>query len=118
MQIWDTAGQERFRTIASPSYRRGAHGIVLVYDITNLESFVNIPKWLGEIDRFASDGVVILLVGNKCDMEMERKVMTQEAQQFAQVSNLLFCETSAKNSTNVEEAFSLLVSSIKDKHNC
>ena len=73
LQIWDTAGQERFRTITS-SYYRGAHGIIVVYDVTEMESYNNIKQWLHEIDRYACEGVNRLLVGNKSDLTTKRQV--------------------------------------------
>jgi len=114
LQIWDTAGQERFRTITS-SYYRGAHGIIVVYDVTNPETFNNVQKWLQEIERYACETVHKLLVGNKCDLVSERKVTADDAREFADQLNLVFLETSAKDSTNVEEAFSKMARSIKEK---
>ena len=73
LQIWDTAGQERFRTITS-SYYRGAHGIIVVYDCTDQDSFNNVKQWLEEIDRYACDNVNKLLVGNKCDLTAKKVV--------------------------------------------
>ncbi|XP_048491757.1 GTP-binding protein YPTM2 isoform X2 [Beta vulgaris subsp. vulgaris] len=78
LQIWDTAGQERFRTITS-SYYRGAHGIIVVYDITDQESFNNVKQWLSEIDRYASNNVNKLLVGNKSDLTANRAVSYETA---------------------------------------
>lgn len=83
LQIWDTAGQERFRTITS-SYYRGAHGIIVVYDVTDLDSFNNVKQWLHEIDRYACDNVNKLLVGNKCDMSARKVVDYNTAKEFAE----------------------------------
>ena len=82
MQIWDTAGQERFRTITS-SYYRGAHGIIVVYDVTDKVSFNNVKQWLGEIDRYACQSVNKLLVGNKADLVEKKVVDFNEAKEFA-----------------------------------
>ena len=71
LQIWDTAGQERFKTITS-SYYKGAHGIILVYDMTDKQTFKDIENWLEEVEKHADDNVVKLLVGNKSDLENER----------------------------------------------
>ncbi|KAL5982882.1 Ras-related protein rabd1 [Asimina triloba] len=109
---WDTAGQERFRTITS-SYYRGAHGIIIVYDVTERESFNNVKQWLSEIDRYASDSVCKLLVGNKCDLVENKVVDTQTAKAFADELGIPFLETSAKDSINVEQAFLTMAGEIK-----
>ncbi|KAH7730738.1 RAB-1 protein [Aphelenchoides avenae] len=102
LQIWDTAGQERFRTITS-SYYRGAHGIIVVYDITDQDTFNNVKQWLQEIDRYACENVNKLLVGNKCDLTSKRAVETNVAKDYADQLGIPFLETSAKSSTNVEQ---------------
>ncbi|KAJ4746505.1 Ras-related protein Rab-1A [Rhynchospora pubera] len=114
LQIWDTAGQERFRTITS-SYYHGAHGIIIVYDVTDQESFNNVKQWLNEIDRYASDSVNKLLVGNKCDLTANKIVSTETAKAFADEMGIPFMETSAKNSTNVEQAFMAMAAAIKNR---
>ncbi|CAJ0559899.1 unnamed protein product, partial [Mesorhabditis spiculigera] len=107
-----TAGQERFRTITS-SYYRGAHGIIVVYDVTALETFKNLEQWMQEIKRYATDNVNKLLVGNKCDLGEKRVVPAETGKEFADKLSMPFLETSAKQSTNVEEAFITMASSIK-----
>merc|ERR1711981_1311667 len=111
MQIWDTAGQERFRTITQ-SYYRGAHGIFIVYDITDYDSFKNVPDWLREIDRYSSEAVVKLMVGNKCDPTDMRSVPTEEAKTFAEQIGVQFLETSAKDATSVDNAFMAMAAAI------
>ncbi|KAK5837637.1 hypothetical protein PVK06_006364 [Gossypium arboreum] len=114
LQIWDTAGQERFRTITS-SYYRGAHGIIIVYDVTEMESFNSVKQWLNEIDRYANDSVCKLLVGNKCDLVENKVVDTQRAKAFADELGIPFLETSAKDAINVEQAFLTMAGAIKKK---
>ena len=114
LQIWDTAGQERFKTITS-SYYKGAHGIIVVYDITDKESFKNIDTWMNEVEKHASDNVSRILVGNKSDMEESRQVSTDEGKELADQYNIRFMETSAKESANVEEAFTLMTKEIKSR---
>ena len=102
---WDTAGQERYRAITS-SYYRGAVGALLVYDITKPKSFQNLPKWLEELANHADPATIIAIVGNKSDLESQRRVSVQEAEQFAKLNRLLFFETSAKDAKNVDEGIS------------
>eukprot|EP00762_Andalucia_godoyi_P008474 ANDGO_05747.mRNA.1 Ras-related protein Rab-1A len=114
LQIWDTAGQERFRTITS-SYYRGAHGIIVVYDVTDAESFENVKDWLSEIERYATENVNKLLVGNKCDLESKRAVSTETAKEQADQMSIPFLETSAKTAHNVEQAFITMARDIKER---
>ncbi|BGP20815.1 hypothetical protein JCM10213_008150 [Rhodosporidiobolus nylandii] len=114
LQIWDTAGQERFRTITS-SYYRGAHGIIVVYDVTDSDTFSNVKQWLQEIDRYACEGVNKLLVGNKSDLTSKKVVEYGVAKEFADQIGVSFLETSAKNATNVEQAFLTMAKQIKDR---
>lgn len=114
LQIWDTAGQERFRTITS-SYYRGAHGIIIVYDVTDQETFNNVKQWLQEIDRYACENVNKLLVGNKCDMTLKKVVDYTTAKEFADSLGVPFLETSAKSATNVEQAFMTMAAEIKNR---
>lgn len=107
LQIWDTAGQERFRTITS-SYYRGASAIIIVYDVTNEVTFTNIKNWLLECDRYASENVVKILVGNKCDITSKRKITYDDAKQLADSVGILFFETSAKTGHNIDAVFQSL----------
>ncbi|CAG9767709.1 unnamed protein product [Ceutorhynchus assimilis] len=103
LQIWDTAGQERFRTITS-TYYRGTHGVVIVYDVTNGETFANVKRWLHEIDQNC-EVVNRVLVGNKNDTPDRKVVLTEDAQRFADTMNIKLFETSAKDNINVEDMF-------------
>ncbi|KAM3136561.1 hypothetical protein pb186bvf_011364 [Paramecium bursaria] len=114
MQIWDTAGQERFKTITA-SYYKGAHGIILTYDITDKQSFKDIENWLAEVEKHASENVVRLLVGNKSDLESKRAVTFEEGKEFADSLGIKFIEASAKANNNVDKAFMTLANDIKAK---
>ena len=107
LQIWDTAGQERFKNIIS-SYYKGAQGVMLVYDITDIDSFECLNSWLIEIEKNAPKNVYKILVGNKCDLENERKIKIEQGEEFARQYGMKFFETSAKDSTNVIEAFTTM----------
>ncbi|KAI7748405.1 hypothetical protein M8C21_008159 [Ambrosia artemisiifolia] len=103
-QIWDTAGQERYRAVTS-AYYRGALGAMLVYDMTKRQTFEHMTRWLEELRGHADKNIVIMLIGNKCDLASLRAVPVEDAQEFAERENLCFMETSALESTNVESAF-------------
>mmetsp|Transcript_23538 Transcript_23538/g.75542 ORF Transcript_23538/g.75542 Transcript_23538/m.75542 type:complete len:244 (-) Transcript_23538:780-1511(-) len=104
LQIWDTAGQESFRSITR-SYYRGAAGALLVYDITRRETFKHLTRWLEEARQNSNGNMVVMLIGNKADLEHRRAVSVEEGKQFALQNGLIFMETSAKTAFNVEQAF-------------
>ena len=116
MQIWDTAGQERFRNVIS-SYFKGAHGILLIYDITAKDSFKELENWLGEVERNANSQVLKILIGNKCDLEERREISKDEGEAFAMRNGMQFMETSAKLNTNVNEAFEALAKIMVESSN-
>jgi len=107
-QIWDTAGQERYRAITS-AYYRGAVGALLVYDISKRLTFENVERWLKELRTHADPSIVVMLVGNKCDLKHLQAVQTDDAKDFAEQNNLAFIETSALDATNVDLAFETIL---------
>ena len=104
IHIWDTAGQERFRSLAL-NYINNSHGFVFIYDITDKSSFDNINNWIDLTLDKNKKSVFNFLIGNKCDIEKERKVPQNEGQQLAKEKNLYFLETSAKTNENVQKLF-------------
>jgi len=104
LQIWDTAGQERFRAVTR-SYYRGAAGALLVYDITRRITYNHLTSWLTDARNLTNPNTIIMLIGNKKDLEAQRDVTYEEAAQFAKENGLIFVESSAKTGENVEEAF-------------
>eukprot|EP01041_Mallomonas_annulata_P005061 gene5061-10133_t len=114
LQIWDTAGQERFRTITM-SYFKGAHGIVLVYDITDRDTFENITHWMSRIREHADDRVNVILIANKCDREQDRKVTREEGAALARQYNISFLEVSAKTNVNIAHLYDTIARATKNR---
>ncbi|WKY06907.1 hypothetical protein Q1695_006803 [Nippostrongylus brasiliensis] len=110
-QIWDTAGQERYRAITS-AYYRGAVGALLVYDISKMQTLESCERWLQELRDFSNENVSVMLVGNKLDLRHFRAVPTDAALRFAEKHQIAFIETSALDSTNVNEAFTEILTHI------
>merc|ERR1711941_239176 len=103
-EIWDTAGQERFHSLA-PMYYRGAQAAIVVYDITNMQSFERAKSWVQELQVRGNPDVVIALTGNKADLEEHRKVSAQLGKTYADQNGLIFRECSAKTNLNVADLF-------------
>ncbi|CAL9179884.1 ras-related protein Rab11C-like [Musa acuminata AAA Group] len=110
-QIWDTAGQERYRAITS-AYYRGAVGALLVYDMTKKQTFDNVQRWLRELRDHADSNIVIMMVGNKSDLQHLRAVSEDDGQVLAEKEGLSFLETSALESLNVDKAFHSILTEI------
>nr|XP_006631687.1 PREDICTED: ras-related protein Rab-3D [Lepisosteus oculatus] len=116
LQIWDTAGQERYRTITT-AYYRGAMGFLLMYDITNQDSFNAVQDWATQIKTYSWDNAQVILVGNKCDLEDDRIIPTEEGRRLADELGFQFFEASAKDNINVKQVFERLVDIICEKMN-
>ena len=104
LQVWDTAGEERFRTITT-SYYKGAQAIVVVYYITDKESFEHVKNWMSDVDKFDKEGVLRILVGNKCDLEHQRSVSKENGKDLADKYGIQFMEVSAKETINIDLLF-------------
>ena len=114
IQIWDTAGQERYRSITS-SYFRGSHGCFIVYDITNEISFEHVDRWYETTKRESTQDISIVLVGNKCDLENERKISKEKGEEKAKTLNCPFFETSALSKIKIEDIFTEMINNIYDR---
>uniref|UniRef100_A0A9J2P676 Peptidyl-prolyl cis-trans isomerase H n=1 Tax=Ascaris lumbricoides TaxID=6252 RepID=A0A9J2P676_ASCLU len=114
LNIWDTAGQEKFHALG-PIYYRDSHGALLIYDITDLHSFEKVKSWVKELRRILGESVVLLIVGNKTDLERNRNVERQTALEYAKSVGADHCETSAKNNVGINEAFELLTKAMIER---
>ena len=114
LNIWDTAGQERFRNITN-SYIRGSNGVLMVYDITDRKSFIDVNQWIASIKEHSGLTTPIIILANKCDMESTRQVTKTEGELLAKKYNLPFFEVSARKNTNISEAIEILVNSMLEK---
>ena len=112
--IWDTAGSERYKTLA-PMYYRGAEAAIVVYDITDFESFEGAKSWVRELKLYGQPNVQIALAANKCDLEEYRVVSTQEGQAYARDNEMIYLETSARSSANVRKLFAELAHAVPRK---
>lgn len=113
LQIWDTAGQDRYKAVTNQFYK-GVHGIIIAYDITNTESFKNVRDWLSQIEQNASPNIVKVLVGNKCDLERERRVSTENGKKLADEFNMEFFETSAAKDIMITEVFETMTQALME----
>lgn len=104
LQLWDTAGQERFRSLI-PSYIRDSSVAIVVYDVTNRQSFLNTQKWVEDVRAERGEDVIIVLVGNKTDMNDKRQISSDEGEKRSKEYNTIFIETSAKAGHNVKSLF-------------
>ncbi|KAA3676001.1 Ras-related protein Rab-35 [Paragonimus westermani] len=115
LQIWDTAGQDRFRTITS-TYYRGAHGIIIVYDVNDVRTFCNVERWTEEANMYVDETIARILVGNKNECPELKTVATQDAQRLAAKYSCLFIETSAKSDENVDQVCFVVFYSLLNVH--
>ena len=114
LQIWDTAGQERYKSITS-AYYKGSKGALVVYDISRKSTFENVDRWIEELKANGSEDVLIMLVGNKSDLEDKREVQTEDVIKKAEQFKIAFCETSALDGKNIDHAFDNLINEIAKK---
>ena len=115
MQIWDTAGHEKFRTITT-SYYKSAHAIIVLYDITDINTFEHVKNWMIDIDKFAKAGVLRLLIGNKIDLNDNRQVTKEAGETLANKYGVNFFEVSAKDNININELFFETAKSLLEKN--
>ena len=114
IQIWDTAGQENFRSVTRAYYKASAVAMV-VYDITKEETFQHIQTWLKDCKELAPRTVLLILVGNKSDLEDQRVISKERGENLAKENSMMFFETSALNGNGIEEAFKKSIEVVDQK---
>ena len=114
-QIWDTAGQERYKSITS-AYYKGAKGAFIVYDITSKITFDSVDKWIQDLNLYGDKNIIILLIGNKSDLEDKREVKREDGEEKAKSFGLGFIETSACTGDNIDKAFEIMLKEVCNKH--
>ena len=113
-QIWDTAGTEKYKAITS-AYYRGAKGGFVVYDITRKDSFKSVDKWVNDLIAAGDKKMIILVIGNKCDLEEKREVTKEQGESKARFLEVAFMETSALSGENLDKAFEMMMNEIYKK---
>ena len=114
LQIWDTSGQERFRAITKNYYKQ-AHGILLMYDITNDKTYSNIQKWITQIKEETSSNIVVFIIGNKIDLEKERVISYDDGKNLAEQYQYPFFEASSKTAVNINEIFENIAEKVDEQ---
>ena len=115
-QIWDTAGQEKYNALTS-SYYKGAKGAIVVYDITQESTFLKVEQFVKDLREKSDKNVYMILVGNKIDLEENRKISKEEGKKLADKLKMGFFEVSAKNGTGIEDLFKNLIDNVYEKNN-
>lgn len=109
--LWDTAGQERFRSLI-PSYLKNADCIVIIFDLTNKDSFISLNHWLKSAKDNTIDGTIFIICGNKSDLKEKRTVTNEEIKDYTQKNDLLYVECSAKNGEGIKDLFNTIAKSL------
>ena len=114
-QIWDTAGQEKYKAITG-AYYKGSKGAFVVYDITRKDSFDSVDKWINDLKSSSDQKLVVIIIGNKCDLEDKREILDEQGEEKAKSFGCAFLETSALSGNNVDKAFEMMISEIFKKY--
>ena len=114
-QIWDTAGQEKYKAITG-AYYKGSKGAFVVYDITRKETFESVDKWINDLKSSGDPKLIIIIIGNKCDLEEKREILKEQGEEKAKSFGCAFLETSALSGDNIDKGFEMMISEIFKKY--